>query len=575
MAKTVAQQRLHKPQPSAVGRARGELAVTDKTARAAPSAAAIKAGRGSIATSLMRAIIAASEALTSYLESRDAHDSAAVELDRPGSELAERVRKYQLASRHFLGDWRRDMHRSAWLVDSASGRTLDVLESGTRAGIALAPQTKASLAEDQALQGLRTRCVRAGIGIPLTVWTPPKESVVDLDSLSAARPLTAIVTVEPAKRRSARIVRVALMDPVAAASTCVGATSLPLAADFTAPLAHTLAAQRKPAATPYRLRDSTRRATVDGFTALTPYAEERTPLILLEAVGFSPLMMAQVANAVAGDEDLRRRYQVWLYSYPAVAPIFYAASRFRTDLEAFCTRLRAIASRTTARRAVLVAQGPAAVIAKTLLVDSGATFWDAVFRTGLDKLVLSPLDRAVLQQLFFWKRSERVGRIVVASEPQNAAALTRGVDQRAVQLLLRQPVEYRRVVERIYGAQKQYLRGRSNDSRSAGAQPDAEVAPFADPVRQAVADAALACEQALLAMLGARAASDIGLAVHSPASGLVPLAGHLQGSRGTLDPDIVGLIAAALRTRHFRNRSLAGADRSPLERLTAGNATPA
>ena len=575
MAKTAAHQRLHKPQPSAVARSGGEVAVSKKTARAAPSAAAVKTGRGSIATSLMRVLIAASEALTVYLESRDARVPAAVELDQPGSELAERVRKYQVASRHFVHDWRRDMHRTAWLVDSGSGRTLDVLASPTPAGVALAAQTKAMLAEDQALQGLRTRCVRTGIGIPLTVWTPPKEAVVDLDCLSASRPLTAIVTVEPAKRRSARIVRVALLDPLAAASTRIGATTLPLAADFTAPLAHTLATQRKPAATAYGLRDSTRRATVDGFTALTPYAEERTPLILLEAVGFSPLMMAQVANAVAGDEDLRRRYQVWLYSYPAVAPLFYAASRFRADLEALCERLRAIASRTTARRAVLVAQGPATVIAKTLLVDSGATFWDAVFRTGLDNLLLSPFDRAVLEQLFFWKRSERVGRVVLAGEPQNAAALTRGVDQRAVQLLLRQPVEFRRAVERIYGAQKQYLRGRPGAARSAGSLPDAEAAPFAEPVCQAVAGAALACEQALLAMLDAQAASDRGLAIHSPASGLVPLAAHLPGARGTLDPDIVGLIAAALRTRQFRNQSLAGADRLLLERPIAGNTTPA
>jgi len=361
--------------------------------------------------------------------------------------------------------------------------------------------------------------------------------------------MTAIVTVEQEPDEPVRTVRVKLLDPVVAATVPLAGVALPLAADFTAPVAHTLGMERKPAASPYAIRDTARRGTVDGFTALTPYASNRVPLVLLDGAGFSPLMMAQIANEVAGDRDLSRRFQVWLYQYPMVSPLVYAASQFRADFEKLCARLDSARARSTATRAVVVAHGPGAVLAKTLLVDSGTAVWDAAFETPFDKVDLATADRALLGALFFWRRSERIDRVIVAGEARNADALIRGVGARAVQLLLRQPAEVREAVERIYWGQSRHLRG---VGAGAGvADPDVDGLTFPEPVYQALSDAATACEHTLVSMLSDPAATGRDVAVFAGASALTALRSQTPpAALGTLAPAAVNIVLEALRPHH-------------------------
>jgi len=514
------------------------------------------AATGSITLSVMRSVLTASEALCEHLSSSDLRSPTAADLYSAGTELAERVRRYQAASRQFVKDWLRDTYRTAWRVDPASGQVVDAPTPRVRRGRILDAAMRVVLAEDQPLHGLRSRFARPGIGIPVTVRTRrhASEDVVDVTRWTASRPMTAIVIVEQQPNDSLRTVRVKFLDPVIAATVTLAGAALPLAADFTAPVAHTLGMERKPAATPYAIRDTARRGTVDGFTALTPYASNRLPLVLLDGAGFSPLMMAQIANEVAGDRDLSRRFQVWLYQYPMVSPLVYAASQFRADFEKLCARLDSARTRASATHAVVVAHGPGAVLAKTLLVDSGTALWDAAFGTPLDRLDLATADRAFLETLFFWQRSERIDRVIVCGETRNADALIRGVGARAVQLLLREPAELREAVERIYWGQKQHLRGPSAGAGATVADTGVDGLTFPEPVHQALSDAATACERTLVSMVSvvsAPAATGCDVAVFAGTSALAGCRSRTPlAALGTLDPAAVRIVLEALRPHH-------------------------
>jgi hypothetical protein len=539
--------------PGAATRSRGAGVARQSTTRSSKYARADGTPISSITLRAMRSMVTASDAIREYLSDSNIRSPTAADLHTTGSDLAERVRKYQAASRQFILDWLRDTRRATWLVDLASGRTLDTRTPRARPGSTLGAATQIVLAEDQPLHGLRTRFVRSGIGIPITVCTRRHGSndVVDVTRSTASRPMTAVVVVDPESNEQVRTVRVRLFDPTTALTVALGGATLPLAADFTAPVAHTLGMERKPAGSAYGIRDAARRGTVDGFTALTPYAPNRAPLVLLDGAGFSPLMMAQIANEVAADRDLGRRFQAWLYQYPMVSPLFYAASRFRADLDRLCSRLDLARGRPPTARAVVVAQGPGAVLAKSLLIDSGPVLWDAAFRAAPGALELAPADRALLESLLFWRRSERIDRVIVAGESGNAESLTRGVGDRAVQLLLRQPTEFRAAVERIYWGQKQHLRRRSGTVSAAVPDRGADGSTFPEPVCQALSDAAAVCEQALVSMLTVRAATGRDVAVFAAAGGLVPLQSQAPSAAlGTLGPQSVRLIVEALRPRH-------------------------
>ena len=507
---------------------------------------------GPITLSVMRSMIAAVDALQGYTAAGTVPAFAPAPSEGEVTGLAEHVRKYQAATRQFIADWLRDTRQSAWLVEGSSGRILDTVSAGARDGSALA-DAQIAIAADQQLHGLRRRLVRAGVGTPVATWSRRQvlDEDTDLTRATAARPMTAVVSVVQNSDRRVRTVRVHLLDPVEVATLELAGVAMPLAADFTAPVALTLGLERKPAASAYGIRAAARRGTVDGFTALTPFAPDRVPLILLEGAGHSPLVTAQIANEIAGDADLRRRFQVWLYRYPMAAPLFHAARRFRDELEAFHTRLEAVTEGSLPGRGVVIAYGPGAVLAKTLLVDSNDALWDACFTTPLAALELAAADRALLESLFFWRRSPRIDRVIVAGEPRNTAALTAGVGARAVQLFVRQNPELRSAIERIHWRQKQHLR---RPALSSTADPATARSEFPEPLFQALSDVSVCADRALLALTAAADGRDAGgsdARVFSPAAGLAPLCTQLLPA----GPDILGPRSTAfvldwLRPRH-------------------------
>lgn len=470
----------------------GQTRMTER--RRSPSSARIGtvATTGAITLTVMRAMVAAADALSSELEDEGHKRLAAADLARPGTLLTERARHYQSALRQFVKDWLRDRQQMTWLVDAASGRTLSVDTAGT-VGAALAADIELVLAEDQPLNRLRRRFARDGLGLAVACRTRrvAPDPVLDPARSTAARAWTLFVRVARHTDRRVRTVRVELLDAAETSTLTLGGTEVPLAADFTAPVALTLGLEQKPAAVAYGLRDGARRSTVEGFSALTPFGLECAPLVLLEGAGLSLTTMAQIANEVAGDPTLRARYQVWVYRYPVAVPLLFAASTLRADLMRFAARVEAATGRPQAKRVVVVARGPGAVVAEALLTDSGSALWDAVFRVPPARLNLEPPDRALLETLLIWKRAAPVARTLALSEPENTDGLVIGIGARAVQLLQRQTPGFRGAVERIYGRAKQQLHA-----------PDAESAElYPEPVSQAIAAATLATDRALLALL--------------------------------------------------------------------------
>ena len=474
---------------------RGNRAAIER--RRAPSRfASGEAADGSaspITLSVMRAMVAAADELRSHAEIHGTGGLTAAPGSRARAELTTKLRWYQAASRNFVKDWLHNVGRTSWLVDAGTGRSLGVESEPRSSAVPAGTDWIVALAEDQSMHGLRERFVRTGLGIPVVVR--PRGADTEQGS-GAAAPRTAIVTVDPDVDRRVRTVRVELKDPESARAVDCGGIDFPLAADFSAPVAQTLGLGRKPAAVAYGIRDAARRGSIEGFTALTSSAAGRVPLVLMEGAGLSPLMMAQIANEVAGDPVLRARYQVWLYRYATTTPLLFAAHEFRADLERFHAHIERAAGGAACGRARIVGHGAGAAIAESVLHGSGSAIWDAVFATPLRKIEMSAADRASLEALFFWEPSTRIERVAVVAGSGYSAALAAGVGDRALRLLQRQSPGFRALLERMYRTLKWHARPLA----------PANVAPAwldgseqSDPVRAALAAAAIAADRALLA----------------------------------------------------------------------------
>jgi hypothetical protein len=253
-------------------------------------------------------------------------------------------------------------------------------------------------------------------------------------------------------------------------------------------------------------------------------------------------MMAQIANEVAGDPELRERYQVWLYRYPVAAPLFFAASVFRGDLTRFVARIAAVSGRKQAGRVVVVARGAGSVVVKSLLADCGSAVWNAVFSVPPERLEIGPRDRALLERLFRWRRSAEIDRVVVLAEPENAEALVAGVGARAVQLVLHQSATLRGAIERIYGREKSHLAPPVSPQDGAGASAGAADA-YPEPVCDAIAAAALAADRALLELVAAQGSAADYARLYLGTEGLRPVESWPAGTN-----DIPGERPAVRRT---------------------------
>jgi len=483
----------------------------------APLAVRLAMPSGAIGVGTMRAVVASSDALRRHLMDPAATPGSAAELTRPRGTLAELMHRYQVASRQCVREWLQDPCSTVWLVEAASGRILDATSEPIPIDGGIEDTAQAVLADVQPLYGLRDRHTRPGIGIPVVIARRDLSRSRRLEALEAhAR--TAVVVVERGFDARVRSVRVRLFNPDAVDTVRLRGSDLPLAADWTAAVAYLLGRERRPVVPASLDANPSKRASFAGFTPLTPAGPGRSPVVLIEGAGLSPLMMAQVANEIAGDAELRARYTVWLYRYPMTAPLFQTASRLRADLTRFCARLDRSNPQQPAQ-AVVVAQGPSAVLARALLVDSGETLWNAVFASPPDVAALPTGDRAALESMLRWQRSPRVSRVVAVSLPDNSGALAAGVGERAVQGLLQQPRRIRDMLARLHAATALHVAAPASTAR------------HAEPLQAAVFTAAVAAERALLGLL-ATPATSAGAMLYEASGGSGPIAslGELDGA---------------------------------------------
>jgi hypothetical protein len=504
----------------------------------APLAVKLAAPAGAITVGTMRAVVAASDALRRHLTDPAVAPPTLADLRRPRGALAELLHRYQTASRQCVREWLQDPRSTVWLVEAGSGRILDTTAEPVPDGGGLNDRLQATLADVQPLHGLRERHLRPGVGVPVVVSHREPNSQQRARRLTALAVLTrtAIVGVERGFDARVRSVRVRLLDPDSVEVMRVHGAELPLAADWTAAVAFQLGRERRPmVAATHETHDG--RGSGNGFTPLTPLGSTRSPLVLVEGNGLSPLMMAHVANEIAGDAELRARYGVWLYRYPMTAPLVQSASRLRADLERFCARLDVPGLQA---RATVVAQGPSAVLARALFIDSGEALWDAVFATPPELTALGARDRRMLESLLRWRRSARVARIVAVNLPDNLPAMAAGVGERAVQATQQQSKQRRAMLERVLGTTRRSLR-------------PAPIGPtrFAEPLHEAVYAGALAADRALLGLLD-DTPSTLGAVLYDVAAGSAPADTLAVRDGAPLGPQALRQLLAWLR-RPSRN----------------------
>jgi pimeloyl-ACP methyl ester carboxylesterase len=254
-------------------------------------------------------------------------------------------------------------------------------------------------------------------GVLVGVYKPadPRKNFLPLVGLAV--PVTATLDFKPSAPAGGRVrnATLALYDPTRRDTVRVAGAQRPLAADFGAPLAYYpepglllgFMAMIRPANYENRA----------GLYMLEPYDPDRIPVILIHGLTSIPQMWVPTISAVESDQEIRGRYQFWVFAYPTGDPIALSALKLRESL----AQVYQLYPKT--KDMVLISHSMGGLLSQMQAVTTRRVLWDDVFKGDADRLYAKvPADNVVKRALIF-DANPRVHRIVFICVPHRGSDL--------------------------------------------------------------------------------------------------------------------------------------------------------
>jgi pimeloyl-ACP methyl ester carboxylesterase len=281
-------------------------------------------------------------------------------------------------------------------------------------------------ADELRVVGLRSRYRYYGIGASLAaaISSNPKKAGFQVDPRVKV-PVTALLRVDVAPRDLARghlHGRIDLYPAYEPSKVKVGQQGVPLEADPTAAFAYGLS-DPKIWSSEYSgfLRGDFFDRAPSQLVALQPFVPEQIPVVFIHGTASSAGRWADLINDLQSDPIIREHFQFWLFSYNTGNPIPFSALQLRTALETAVRTLDPTGRNLALHQMVLIGHSQGGLLAKMVVIDSGARLWDAFSSKSLDQFHVSDSTRELLRQALFVKPLPEVRRVIFIATPQHGS----------------------------------------------------------------------------------------------------------------------------------------------------------
>jgi pimeloyl-ACP methyl ester carboxylesterase len=203
----------------------------------------------------------------------------------------------------------------------------------------------------------------------------------------------------------------AFEDPLATENVSFGGRIVPLAADFTVPVAVMLASTNPKKMELTRLLNPGKYAETARISRLQPYGPNKTVVLVIHGLMDSPATWTPMINRLRGDEQIRRNYQFWFYSYPSGYPYPYSGMILRRELDAVEKRFP------LRKKMVVIGHSMGGCISRLLIADAGNKVWMDIFGKPPDQVSLSPESRRLYTEALIFQHRPDVGRVIFIAAP--------------------------------------------------------------------------------------------------------------------------------------------------------------
>jgi pimeloyl-ACP methyl ester carboxylesterase len=222
-------------------------------------------------------------------------------------------------------------------------------------------------------------------------------------------------------------------DPLDSETASFYGRTVPLAADFTVPMAVMLQETDPARHELSRVLNPEKYAHTARIERLQPYNPNKTVVLVIHGLKDSQATWTPMINKLQGDPMIRRHYQFWFYTYPTGYPFPYSAAILRQELDEVEKQFPKL------KPMVLIGHSMGGCISRLLLTDSGNQLWMKIFGRPPDEVPLSPKTREYFRQELFFRHRPEIGRVIFIAAPLRGSNMATGWIGHLGSLIIREP----------------------------------------------------------------------------------------------------------------------------------------
>ncbi|MGC1547783.1 MAG: alpha/beta hydrolase [Rhodanobacter sp.] len=217
------------------------------------------------------------------------------------------------------------------------------------------------------------------------------------------------------------VARLVVQSPDVQSEHVVGTQHYRLAEDLSAPYAQLLEHTKLRRLAWWGLIGGEEVGRRAGLFLLDEYDPAKTPVIMIHGLASSPVIWARLSNAIMGDAELHRHYQIWHVVYQTNAPLLVDRHRIQSYLDTAWQILDPRGDAPARQHGVFVGHSLGGVISRLLCAESTPALWSAAFTVPLSDLHASAADLALLGSTFQFTPYPGIDEAIFMASPQRGS----------------------------------------------------------------------------------------------------------------------------------------------------------
>lgn len=273
------------------------------------------------------------------------------------------------------------------------------------------------------------RKVREGYGAPIVAIRDQKperaEEMKFFPPLGHYMPVTATMDRVKVSAEPSEVTRVSfsLRNPMLEQTAPVGARRLPLAADYSAPLALILKGRNEALLGLEGFFEANKRIKESGIFLLEPYDPDRIPVLLIHGLISVPIIWRDIIPDMISDPEISKRYQFMVFTYPSSYPLVESAALLRADLAALRAKYDPEGNDPLSRNMVVAGHSMGGMLTHALVADIGDNLWKQFSDTPLDQIPVERNEIEDIRKLVYFEPDPAVRRVIYFSAPHRGAKM--------------------------------------------------------------------------------------------------------------------------------------------------------